>query len=164
MNSSIMLSLTRTGTLWFDAEIDPSALPAHLADALRDADASTVEIQGNSVKFTRRMFRFVSNLNVLVPFESGDLTVDSDVRQVRYRVSIRQLALIGTAMVAAMTLFISMSRVWQPLLFMPLMWLWLVGGNVALGIFRFESFLGRAIAKAPHLTQQSARWTHSFPK
>ena len=159
-----MLSLTRTGTLSFDAEIDSAALPAHLADSLRDADASTVEIQGNCVTFTRRMFRFVSNWNVLVPFESGDLTVDADARQIRYRVSIRQLVLFGTAMAGVMTAFILMSPVWQPLLFMPLMWLWLVGGNVAIGIYRFEHFVGRAIESAPHLTQQSARWIHSFPK
>jgi hypothetical protein len=145
MNPS-MLSLTRTGTLSFGAEIDSAALPAHLADSLRDADASTVEIQGNRVTFTCQMFRFVSNWNVLAPFDSGDLTVDADARQVRFRVNIRRLVLFGTAMVGVMTAFILMSPVWQPLLLMPFMWLWLVGGNVAIGIHRFERFVGRAIA------------------
>ena len=114
--------------------------------------------------FTRRMFRFVGSWNVLVPFESGDLIVDADARQIRYSLSIRQLVLFGTATVAVMSAFMLMSPVWQPLLFMPVMWLWLVGGNVAIGIYRFERFVGRAVASAPRLKQQSARWVHSFPK
>jgi hypothetical protein len=150
-----MFSLTRTGSLSFDAGIDPTTLPPHLAECLRSVAASTVEIRGNCVAFTGGMFRLVSNWNVLVPFGSGDLAVDADFRQVRYRVSIRQLVLIGTAMVGVGAAFILMSHVWQPLLLLPLMWLWLVGGNVALGIFRFERFVGRAIATAPHLTAQS---------
>ena len=150
--NSYMLSLTRTGTLSFDARTDSAALLNHLVDSLRQADASAVEIQGNCVMFTRRMFRFVGNWNVLVPFDSGDLTVDGDARQIRYRVGIRQLILFGTATVVVMTTFILMSPVWQPLLFMPLMWLWLVGGNVAIGIFRFERFVRRAIATVPYST------------
>ena len=92
MNSS----LTLTGNLSFDAKIDPAALPSHLANCLWSVKASTVEIQGDSVVFTRRMFRFVSNWNVLVPFESGDLTIDAGSHQVHYRVSIRELVLLGT--------------------------------------------------------------------
>lgn len=144
-----MLSLTRTGSLSFDSGINPTALPPHLAECLRSVHASTVAIRGNCVAFTGGMFRLVSNWNVLVPFGSGDLAVDADFRQVRYRVNIRQLVLIGTAMLGVGGAFILMSHVWLPLLFLPLMWLWLVGGNVALGIFRFERFVARAIATAP---------------
>ncbi len=159
MNSA----LTLTGTLPFDAEIDPAALPNHLANCLRSVKASTVEIQGNSVVFTRRMFRFVSNWNVLVPFESGDLTMDVEGHQVSYRVSIRELVLLGTGMVGLMTVFLLASPGHPPLLLMPLMWLWLVGANLAIGIFRFKRFVGRALGTAPHLTRQSA-WTHSWQK
>ena len=155
MDSSTF-SLTRTGIIPFDSDLDPAALPRHLADSLEQADASTVEIQGNCVAFTAGVFRLVGNWNVLVPFGSGDLTVNADFRQVRYRVSIRQLVLIGTTFVGIMSVFIVMSHVWQPLLFVPLMWLWLVGANVAIGISRFERFVGRAIATAPHLTPQSS--------
>jgi hypothetical protein len=150
-----MLSRTRTGTLSFDGEIDSTALPAHLADSLRDAHASTVETQGNCVTFTRRMFRFLGNWNVLVPFETGNLIVDADARQIRYSLSIRQLVLFGTATVAVMSAFMLMSPVWQPLLAMPVIWLWLVGANAAIGIYRFEMFVSRTVASAPRLTQQS---------
>jgi hypothetical protein len=146
--------------LSFDAEIDPTALANHLANCLRSVKASTVEILGNRVVFTGGIFRLVSNWNVLVPFGSGDLTIDADSRQVHYCVSFRELALLGTAMVGLATVFILASPNRLPLLFVPLMWLWLVGGNVALGIFRFKRFVGRALATAPHLTRQPA-WTHS---
>jgi hypothetical protein len=32
---------------------------------------------------------------------------------------------------------------------LPFMWLWLVGGNLAIGIPRFKSFVTRAVATAP---------------
>ncbi len=152
-----MLWLTRTGTLSFDGEIDSTALPALLADALWKAEASSVETHGNCVTFTRQMFRFVGNSNVLVPFESGDLTVDAEARQIRYSLSIRQLVLFGTALVAVMSAFLLMTPVWQPLLFMPFMWLWMVGANVAIGTYRFERFVGRALASAAISHKGSAR-------
>jgi hypothetical protein len=75
-----MFSLTRTGSLAFDAGINPTALPPHLAECPRSVHASTVVIRGNSVAFTGGMFRLGSNWNVLVPFGSGDLAVDADFR------------------------------------------------------------------------------------
>lgn len=160
MNSS----LARTGSLPFDNDVDPTALLNHLADCLWKVSASTVEIQGNRVVFTRRMFRLVSNWNVLVPFERGDLTVDADTREVRYCVSIRELVLLGTGMVALMATFVLASGAPKPLLlFMPFMWLWLVGGNLGIGLFRFKNFVARAITTAPHSIPTSA-WTHRWQK
>ena len=158
MNSS----LTRTGSLPFDNDVDPTALLNHLADSLWKVAASTVEIQGNRVVFTRRMFRLVSNWNVLVPFERGDLTVDADTREVRYSVSIRELVMFGTGMVALMAILATVSGAPKPiLLFMPFMWLWLVGGNLGIGIFRFKSFVARAIKTTPHGAPTST-WTHRW--
>jgi len=117
--SSFISWLTRTGTLTFDAEIDAVALPAHLAESLESADAITVEVQGNWVAFTAGMFRLVTNWNGLT-FESRGLTVHGNARQIRYRVSIRQVVLFGTTVVAVMTTLTLLSHVWQPLLFMPL--------------------------------------------
>jgi hypothetical protein len=152
-------SLTRTGSLPFDNDVDPTSLLNHLAECLWKVAASTVEIQGNRVLFTRRMLRLVSNWNVLVPFERGDLTVDADTREVRYCVSIRELVLWVTGMLVVSTIIILKSSAWQALLFVPLMWLWLVGGNLSLGIFRFKRFVARAIRTAPHGALNST-WTH----
>jgi len=78
-----------------------------------------------------------------------------DARQVLYRVSIRRLVYVSTAMVGVMTVFILMSHIWQPMLLIPIMWLWFVGGNLAIGIPRFEHFIDRAIASAPHYIRSS---------
>ncbi|MFZ0798916.1 MAG: hypothetical protein WCA13_16130 [Terriglobales bacterium] len=158
-----MLSLIQTGTIPFAADVDTVALPNHLAESLWGVDASTVEVQGSCVAFTRRMFRLVSNWNVLVPFESGDLTVDIATRQVRYRVSIRELVFLGTGMVGVLTIFLLMSRNPWALLFVPCAWLWLVGVNLLIGITRFKNFVARAVATAPHEARQS-NWTASFRK
>jgi hypothetical protein len=147
-----MPSFTRSGTLYMGADIDVAGLPAHLADRLDQASASTVDVQGQRVMFTAGMFRPVTNWNVLVPFDSGVITVDTTARQVLYEVSCRRLVLLGTSMVCLMTVFILFARVWGAILAMPIMWLWLVGGNLVLGKLRFEGFLGRAIASAPHVS------------
>ena len=125
---------------------DTTRLPSHLADCLRNVQASTVEIQGDRVVFTRRMSRFVSNWNVLAPFESGELTIDG--REVRYGINFRQLILLGTMMVGVATIFMLNTPVHPPLFLLPLMWLWLVGVNLLIGIIRFERFLDRALTSA----------------
>ena len=144
-----MLSFTRTGTLHIAPHVDVEVLPRHLAAGLRSLDASSVEVLGCNVSFTSGFFRPVSNWNILVPFGSGTLMVDSVARQVRYSVDCRQLVLAATIMVGLMSIFVLLSRIWQMLLAIPFMWLWLVEGNLAIGIPRFEAFLSRTIASTP---------------
>jgi hypothetical protein len=150
-----MFPLVRTGTLPLDTDIDAASLPIHLAECLRCVDARKVEIQGNCVAFEGGMFRLVGNWNVLVPFESGDLRVEASSCQIRYTLSIRQLVLFGTGAVVIMSFIILKMSMWQPLLVLPLMWLWLVGVNLAIGIARFKNFLRRASATAPHLARKA---------
>jgi hypothetical protein len=143
--------LTRTGNVPFDSDVNPAALVNHLADSLWKVDACTVEIHGNRVVFTRRIFRLVSNWNLLVPFERGDLSVDADTREVRYCLRIQELVLFGTGGIALMGIFaIASDAPMAILLFLPFMWLWAVGGNLALGLFRFKNFVARAIRTTPH--------------
>jgi hypothetical protein len=150
-----MFSLVRTGTLSLDADVNVAALPTHLVECLRSVEAKGVEVRGNCVAFTGGIFRLVSNWNVLVPFDSGNLTIDGSACQVRYRLSVRHLVVFGTGAVVVMTLFILKSSAWQPLLLMPLMWLWIVECNLAIGTARFENFIRRALATAPHLVKQA---------
>jgi hypothetical protein len=149
-----MFSLTRTGSLVFDTEIDLAALPAYLGHHLRRVDASHVKIQGNRVAFTGGIFRLVNNWNVLVPFGSGDLTVDGNSHTIHYRVSVRQFIVVVTIMLILGSLFVVLtSSPWQTLLLMPLGWLWMVGANLIIGVARFERFVGRLIATAPRLVR-----------
>ena len=144
-------------TVYFDVNIDLIALPAHLADCLRRLDARAVEVVKNRVSFTGGFFRLVNNWNVLVPFGFGDLTIDSNARHITYRLSFRQLviyATVGVAIIAGFILYASYaSPSWGAVLLIPGMWIWLVGGNLFIGIRRFENFLRRAIATAPRLTR-----------
>jgi hypothetical protein len=88
-----MPPLVEIGTVSFDQDVDPSLLPLHLAACLRNANANSVEVRDNLVTFEAGMFRFVTNLNVLVPFGFGDITVNSETREVRYCLSYRQLVI-----------------------------------------------------------------------
>ena len=98
------------------------------------------------------MFRLVSNWNILVPFGFGDLTVDSDARKVRYTLNCWQLVVVTTVMIvlAAVILLASVrDSGGKTLWLLPFMWLWLVGGNLAIGIPQFKSLVTRAVATAP---------------
>jgi len=150
-----MFSPIRIGVVPFDQGVDSALLPEHLAECLRGVRASAVEITGNNVTFTGGMFRLVSNWNVLDPFGSGDLAVDADACMVRYTLNCWQLVVVATVMIvfAAAILLASVSdsggkNLWL-LPVLPFMWLWLVGGNLAIGIPRFKSFVARAVATAP---------------
>jgi hypothetical protein len=144
-----------------DQGVDSDSLPAHLARCLRSVDPSTVEIIGNRVTFTAGIFRLVSNWNILVGFGSGDLTVDSDACKVRYTLNCWQLVVVATVMTVfgAVVLLASVSdsggKTLSLLPVLPFMWLWFVGGNLAIGIPRFKSFVTRAVATAPRKAARS---------
>jgi len=144
-----MFSRIGSGTLSFDREIDPVLLPEQLARSLRTVHASTVEVTGTHVTFTAGLFRMVGNWNVLVPFGSGDLSVQPDTCEVRYTLSCLQLIVIATMMTAFMGAIMLVSPGMAAFWFLPLMWLWLVGGNLAIGVFRFRGFVARCLANAP---------------
>ena len=153
----ISKSLMIEGSIYFGEETDSEKLASHLADCLHDADAKTVDLADGRASFKGGVFRMVSNWNVLAPFGSGEMRVNPTTRQVFYRLSVRELVAMGTVVVGLMTIFTLMSRAWQPAIFMPIMWLWIVGGNLAIGTFRFERFVRRSIESAPrHATQSRA--------
>jgi hypothetical protein len=145
------------GALPFDQAIDSALLPQHLASHLRSVSASTVEIAGSRVTFTAGIFRMVGNWNVLVPFRSGELSVQSDSCVVRYTLNCWQLVIVATTMIALIAVFLLVLGGNDALWFLPLMWLWLVGGNLAMGIPRFRSSLARAIAGAPRKSSTFSR-------
>jgi len=148
-----------TGTLGFDQEVDVSLLPAHLAGCLRGVDADAVEVTDNLVTFRGGIFRFVTNWNVLVPFGFGDLTVNSETREIRYRLSYRQLAIFSTTMVgivAALVLtFSGFRKLSGSMLALPLMWFVAVFVRAAIESSRFQGLISRAVATAPRVSARS---------
>jgi hypothetical protein len=142
----IEVPLTCAGNIEFGPEVDAAALPAHLADSLRAAKATSVEVNANRVGFSGGMFRPVGNWNVLVPFEWGELVVDPEARQVQYVLSIGQLLVFATGLAGFMGAFLVLAtRSWSLVVFPVFIWLWLVGGNLAIGLPRFRSFIRQAI-------------------
>jgi hypothetical protein len=144
-----MSAFTRTGSLQFGDDLDSFALPAYLAGVLEKVDAREVKVYGDRVEFKGGIFRLVSSRNILVPFGSGIVTIRPDIRQLHYQVSCLQLVCAATVAVGIMSLFVLSSAGWQPLLVIPIAWLWLVGGNLLIGIPRFERFIRRALAEVP---------------
>jgi hypothetical protein len=147
-----------TGDVPFDDGVDLTVLPNHLANCLRDVNADAIKIEGSHIAFSGGIFRLVSNWNVLVPFGYGDLTVDAVTRQIHYRLSSRQLVILATVVSVVIAAFVifgmtaSRGGPWQPILAIPLIWVWIVGGNLAMGPQRFQRFLRGAVSTAPRQT------------
>jgi hypothetical protein len=151
-----------TGDVPFDDRVDLTVLPTHLVTCLRDVNARAIEIEGTHIAFTGGVFRLVSNWNLLVPFGYGDLTVDATCRQIHYRLSSRQLVIFATvvSIVLAVPEIVGMTTsrggLWQPILAIPVIWIWIVGGNLAIGLWRFQRFLQSAVSTAPRQTGVNA--------
>lgn len=140
-----------TKTLDVGQNVDLSALPAHLATCLRRKSARDVKVDGKTVTFRGGGFRWVTNWNVLCPFGFGDLTVDSVNHQVQYRLSLRQLIVVGSLATGFMAAVLLGNSVPQGLVLVPFIWLWFVCGNLAIGLPRFLYFVRRSIASAPRV-------------
>jgi hypothetical protein len=151
-----------TGDVPFDDGVDLTVLPTHLATCLRDVKACAIEIEGSHIAFTGGLLRVVSNWNVLVPFGYGDLTVDAIKRRIHYRLSSRQLVIVATVVSVVIAAFVifgmtaSRGGPWQPILAIPLIWIWIVGGNLTMGVWRFQRFLRSAVSTAPRQTGVNA--------
>ena len=147
-----------TGNIKFDSDRTPAELASHLAECLRHVHARQVVVDGNRVTFRGGMFRLVSNWNVLVAFGSGEIRVDPENRQIKYRLNVTQLIVVVTIMMSIMALVMFSSsipaaeRQLPKIIFSVIIligWIWLVGGNLVIGIVRFTSFLRRSLSEAP---------------
>lgn len=141
-----------TKMLTIDSAVDLAKLPAHLAVRLQQINAGKVEVNENHISFTGGLFGpGRSRWDILNPFGFGDLTVESSTRQLRYRLSFRQLFLAGTIMVGILTGFAYFA--WRSLsgllVAAPIWWIWLVGLNLLIGHPRFEKFVNSAVETAP---------------
>jgi hypothetical protein len=140
-----------TKTVNFDSAIDVAMLPTHLADRLRQINARKVQVNQNRVSFAGGLFGPGGNRwDVLIPFGFGDLTVDSNTRQLRYRLSFRQLIVVATIMVGILTGFTCYAfHSLAGLISAPIWWIWLVGLNLFIGLPRFKKFVHSTIETAP---------------
>jgi hypothetical protein len=141
-----------TGTIPFDRNISLAELPQHLLQSLRGVEAESLTLKGNRLTFRGGVFRPVSSGNVLAPFGSGSLIVEGESHQLRYEVSFLQFISVVSAYLLVVALLFLFSHLLQ------FLWLVLLGvilvsvGNLALGIYRFSTFLFLSLASAPRQT------------
>jgi hypothetical protein len=153
-----MPPLLEIGTVNFEPDVDPSALPPHLAAWLNNVHAKEVEVRGNRVTFKRvRMGSYRSG----VSFGFGDLTVNPENREVRYCLSYKRLVIssVVTFGIAVIFLFVSpgfagfRSSKW--IIFFPILWVFFTCANFATGISQFDDSLERCVASAPRRLKRS---------
>ena len=134
-------------------EIERVAL--RVEDLLDAALAKTTRRDGNKIKFTAGIFRIVWNSNILIPFDSGTITVHEEESTVKvaYDLSTRQLCVVGSLMILLMFTIVNYVA-WQKGKFpryeliwpMIILWLWLVGMSYILARLRFPRWLKRGLA------------------
>lgn len=139
---------TLRGTVSFDDEFEGPAATRHLVECLHAKRARFVHVHQNRIQFGGGFFRMVSSWNVLLQFYTGDIVVDAPAREVRYRVSITQLLLICTVLIVFMGVFLFAVDGGKMIWVLPVMWLWIVGGNLVFGLVGFRSFLRKSVLAA----------------
>jgi hypothetical protein len=148
------------GSVGFDDEVDSSSLPSHLARCLRDVDANAIEIDGNTVRFKGGIFRLVTNWNVLVPFGFGDLTINSEPREVCYRLSYQQSVVclaIGLGIVVTPMLAFGTRGIPGGVIGFCALSLSIAFVNFLVGISRFDGFISRSVGGAPRVRRSPAQ-------
>lgn len=139
---------------------------ADLADGLRDRLLDTfrqeldrlsprkLDVSGDTVSFRGGVFRLVMNWNLLVPIGRGEIVVapTDDGLLVRYRISFRELITVATIMILVMMVMIFGSEGIEAFPIVPVGlsfgWLFIVGGNIAICIPRFNSFVRKCAKQA----------------
>ena len=142
-----------TRSVEYGSQVDSTQLGTHLVHCLSRANPLQVRVAGNRIFFKGGVFRWVSNWNVLIPFGHGEIEVDSDSHRVNYSLSYSQWLTLGTIFVFLIGTFILFTSSKRDLWFLPLIWVWLVGINVVIGISRFEGFIRKCIETAPQTVQ-----------
>jgi hypothetical protein len=118
-----------------------------LKSALERARASQVTCRGNVVVFRVRLFRLVSNWNVLVAVGSGVVEVRAGSPGiVRFRFSCVRMLVLVSVLALLVAAFIPPTLPLYARLGVPFaVWVWFFGMNFMLASFRLPAFVRRAI-------------------
>ena len=130
--------------------VDSEELARSLAEQFMKVRARNVQVNSTRVTFRGGVFRAVSNLNILTPFDTCELHIDPTSRHVSYRLSYKGLIVVASLMILLMTGFLAShealrEEMWA---FPLIVWAWVVGGNLLVGIPRFRNFLKDSTDKA----------------
>jgi len=127
-------------------------LVANLAQELRRLKARRINVAGSSVTFSAGAFRLVTNMNPLNFVTRGRIGIvqEGESFYVAYRISFFQVPIIVTVMVLLLGAWMTWHRFPLPLmaLFLPFVWLWLVGFSRLLGALGFDYFIRTLVKTA----------------
>ncbi|HEX8692841.1 MAG TPA: hypothetical protein VF746_10500 [Longimicrobium sp.] len=124
------------------------ALLRRLERALAPHKPRWIRREGATIHFRGGSFRWVTNWNLLVSISTGSFTVEETPAGplVCYRLRFTGMVVGSTVAVLLLAVWLTtmagMSR--PPVLIFVVMWLWLVGGNLAITLLRFSRFMRRA--------------------
>ena len=126
-------------------------LKAALKQELERHQPSSLEESEESVTFTAGPLRFVANFNVLAPINRGVIRIDQAANDLVLRYELSFLHVVVIASLILGTIFCAEVFVVQDFtakeagVVVSGLWLWLCGGNIALGIHRFRALLRYAL-------------------
>jgi hypothetical protein len=130
---------------------DVAAAVLAIERAISAQKPKSVARVGSSVEFRAGIFRLVSNTNVLVPISSGHVDVQAEPSGLRIRYTIRFAEVLAFSLIVTAAVAVQVSvypenttRAFRAIVCcLPL--IWLLGGNVAITLFRFPRLLKRAV-------------------
>ncbi len=134
-----------------DPSRDFSFLANEIIKALKEARVKEVQITDTRITFSTGVYRSVLTWwSDLAPITRGEIQIYAEDHYVRYSLSFSQVIIVVYLMVAAMGTAMIAAGAPVPILclVLPIMWLWLVGMNLIIGIARFRNFIKRTIRHA----------------
>ena len=124
---------------------------------LEEARARKVTLEPNGLSFRGGLFRFMSSWNIFVSITKGRILLDPETSRVTYYLSFVEIIVVVTLMIG----FMALAAKHLPTEFyywgLPLMWLWLVGANLAFALTRFDRFMRRCIREAGFCIREEKR-------
>ena len=144
-----MFRLVCDGVMDLPPGFDETEILAHIAQAFWHANARDVQISRGSVCFTTSLFGVMNGLeySVLVPFESGELSVDLLSHQLCYHVSFRRY-FVATTLVMALGGVLSWLKSDDRTLVLTagvFFWISSIASSAVWGNWRFRRYLVRSI-------------------
>jgi hypothetical protein len=128
---------------------EPEVVLDRLVAALLEQKAKGLQRKAGSVTFTGGVLRLVWSWNILVPISEGRVEAVRGPRgvELHYRIAFTEVVVIGTFFVGLAACFMNFGPGpddWVVRFIVPVvMWLFVVGGNVALALVEFPTFLRR---------------------
>ena len=133
---------------------DPESVIGRIATALGELRARAVQREPGAVVFEGGLFRFALSWNLLGPIGWGrvEAAPGAGGLEVHYRINFVEVVTAATVLVGFMA-FVILSSTGPdagPVRYVipVVMWLWFVGGNIAITLVRFPAFIRRVGASA----------------